>query len=1794
MITGSLNLSSQDALIQGAIPIPIVRTYSSSGALERSKNNTDLLFKAVRQGWVIQGGWSLFPHENLLIQTHADRTAFKVHLSEPNGSSITYAYSHIDKASKHIIVLKPTHSISQSSGKLSSRNNPQNNLLKLDLKAGSATLFLPDGGSRTYRGPKLHHLEPGGLGWCYYLLSEEKFPSGHQLRYIHSEKSTHLERIESRNPSGTKIYAAVDIEYIKQAKDKPFSLQFKATDGKQFQYFTIQHESREYLSEFHSNCRPKERFHLVPGRKGIGARLSSIEVAGKEPFKVEYYLPSNKEQERKWAKSPHKKETHIDKVEKIIAPVGANGEDVTVAHFTYFPNHTDAYDAEELLTRYHHDSGRITLIEYFNEKNQLTSSQKFYWKGTELRCKAMFDEMQQPLFAKTFTYEDGNVIEEVLWGYFTGEEAASLKISSDGTPSGGERYRKTYTYYKDRFNLLKTESEEDGPTYEYFYKPETDLCSLKLTKDKQGKTLIREFSTYNDDNFLTLEIIDDGTTQNPEDKIGVTQRLEKTYELNPLTSLPDCITESYWDPVEQAKKLLKKTKYTYLNHKVHTEEIFDSSDKSRYTLTTDYDQFGLVKRKTTPLNKENTYLYTPQGSLKESKEVGSSKKIFHYDRANRPNSCEEPSTGKITRTTYDVKGRVLTQTDFKSNQTTHTYDSFGNRKTTKLPACKDEEGQKYNPTPKFEYDVQGNLISAEMPLKEKTQTSYNIFRKPTLIIQADGTEIRHIYNKNGTLSKTLYPDQTEVRFSYDLFKRITSQTTYSKEKKQLLSESWTYSAFQPLTHTDARGLKTLFFYDAAGRKISEEAEDRKATFTYDPLGYLEKTDNGFVALIQKHNIEGLIEEQWELDTLGRIENKMQFIYDHENRKEKVIRITSQGEATDLIAYKDGKISQYTDPNKDITQFLYDEFFENDLGQKVLQKTTLDPLGISTIETMDAGERLISREKKDSQGRTVFKEEFLYTRSGNRAKRISHIYKDNELLKQISTTWEYDTMGRITSETESGQKTTTYTYDIRGRLEWKTLPSGIRLHYTYDGANRLQELSSLDRKIHYQYHYKEGPDPYQITDLVQGTTLTRSYNAFGQLTSETDQRNQTSTWTYDAIGRCISFTLPDQSSIHYPSQGAHITAVQRKSPRGNLLYEHQYRNFDPNGHVSNEQLIYNIGSIQTTHDLLERPSTQSSPHLNQTISYGPSGLVTQTQNSLFGTKNCTYDALNQLKEEGPQTYHFDSIGNPLQFQVNDLNQISATPDATLTYDPDGNPLHRTLADTTIQYEFDPLGRLTDITTPQQKKVHYLYDPLSRLFAKEVYLYINNTWQKEHQQFYLYNQDHEIGTKDENGNLLELKVLGLGILGDIGAAIAIEINQTVYAPLHDFNGNIIALLSPDGTLSEKYEIDAFGKEKLSSTLNPWRFSSKRAEEGLVFFGLRFYDPSLGRWLSPDPAGYADGANLYAFVRNSPLNRLDLFGLASQDPFGVLQPAQITVQIRSIPIDNSLMSIRMQEGGVFIDYFLSFGHWHELKLTPHEEQKGSFNLFDHGELFSAKSRQIGIVSLTHGINVHRGEFKDACDFMIKNLEFGTLFIGRYHGTDGIFNDLVGTGNELSGVETSKVSLARNFMIAVSTALHKVNPAVFHHSGVLMSLGAVWAHFDHSRGGLIDKRAIQGMPYEQQKILQTQLLLVSVAPALPIAKNVGIEAVNYYSTQDLVTGGLGLPHVPASIFGVVGSLVTNSVIGHSDCDIRVIPCSSRWSERSFYLADHAFLGRTYTGAITKSIKNFSGNYGFYGEKFR
>jgi RHS repeat-associated protein len=89
----------------------------------------------------------------------------------------------------------------------------------------------------------------------------------------------------------------------------------------------------------------------------------------------------------------------------------------------------------------------------------------------------------------------------------------------------------------------------------------------------------------------------------------------------------------------------------------------------------------------------------------------------------------------------------------------------------------------------------------------------------------------------------------------------------------------------------------------------------------------------------------------------------------------------------------------------------------------------------------------------------------------------------------------------------------------------------------------------------------------------------------------------------------------------------------------------------------------------------------------------------------------------------------------------------------------------------------------------------------------------------------------------------------------------------------------LTNEKGNAVSAYDYEAFGRvtEKEGSFRgNPYRFSTKEHGAGnLYYYGARYYDPQVGRWLTQDPLGMVDGTNTYAFIGNNPVNFVDPWG-------------------------------------------------------------------------------------------------------------------------------------------------------------------------------------------------------------------------------------------------------------------------------------------------------------------------------
>ncbi|MDD5063724.1 MAG: RHS repeat-associated core domain-containing protein [Phycisphaerae bacterium] len=96
------------------------------------------------------------------------------------------------------------------------------------------------------------------------------------------------------------------------------------------------------------------------------------------------------------------------------------------------------------------------------------------------------------------------------------------------------------------------------------------------------------------------------------------------------------------------------------------------------------------------------------------------------------------------------------------------------------------------------------------------------------------------------------------------------------------------------------------------------------------------------------------------------------------------------------------------------------------------------------------------------------------------------------------------------------------------------------------------------------------------------------------------------------------------------------------------------------------------------------------------------------------------------------------------------------------------------------------------------------------------------------------------------------------------------------LYDGLGSVKQLTDDSETVVASYTYDSFGSLIASSgsITNAYGFTGEQFDSSseLLYLRARYYNPAAGRFLSRDPIGYEGGINLYAYVRNNPVNYTD----------------------------------------------------------------------------------------------------------------------------------------------------------------------------------------------------------------------------------------------------------------------------------------------------------------------------------
>lgn len=1438
VITGEPCIFEEDLVIQGIEPIRLFRRYA--------------------------GGACWYTVESLAQAYEISEEQHYWRISESDGCPLIYKPAE----GKRFKVTNLEQGFSNTAqGKISSRTNLKNNYVLFSDDPKIFSLHTAEGVVRDYKKITKRRFKKDHY-YHYYQLLSEKLPNGNWVLYEYDD-GIKLKCIRTTNPDRTKIYAQADFQGSKVI----------GSDGQSVEYLPheLYRNGMQTISKVLSSERPDQVLEYVEHKiKKYFPKKKFLDfIAGPLQRQVRFDYYRHETEFVAEQKIILKKESRrMNRVKTLSAPVGADSNLLPTHSFIYHlesnqkltrdekldKHSASIYDQEGNHTDFHWSwDFRLQKIERHSKEGKLQNVEQFVWgKGDDLGnliSKAFFDENRKLLAYRKYRYnKKGDIVEEKYYGNLSGE-GIPVVLDGEGMPlnNGAEIFLKNFRYSEGEPSLLEEEEEGTKRTI-YKYLPGTDLVSSRSIYDGQELRLTTTFH-YNNDHILIRKVDDDGYVR------LIKQITPKPSA--PYLSMPYIVEEKFEEQGREA--LLRKEVLTYTTGaRIAQKDVYDANGMFRYSLKFTYDSKGRLLTQTNPLGELEKFDYDLCGNLIYLNK-GRLATTVNYDFSNRPFVVRKSGDDGIIQESlflYNTLSQLVSETDSRGAATSHLYDPLGRCITTTLPKIQTERKTLVSPVIQSSYDCSGNetiKIDAE---GNRTETCYNAYSKPILVTYPDGRSEKYRYNLNGTLKTHVDPSGVTKSYFYDGLKKLIKQTTSSPNGMLLAEETYAYEGDRLSLKVDAEGNRTTFSYDGAGRKISEKFDGVETTYSYDSLGRVSSIQNDLLATFYEYDLsDRIIEERKQDISTGAVLRLNRTTYDKAgNPKEHIVYVAGNEVREELHYDSFDRLIWKKDFSGAIETISFEDFFVNEQGQKVLRKTHQDPLRLQTIETYDAQNRIAKIEKRKEK--TLALEEKIYNRNGFCTLQINTVFNPDQSVRSFPTRWGYDSRNRVVLLTEAEEKTTRYGYTSRGELAYTVKPDGTTLNYAYDDLGNRTNIFSSDGSVRHHRIFN------RVGHLTQHDDLKRTVDARGNLRKEIFPQGFAIENSYDSLNRKTRCSISGQGSFDWSYNACDLLRVGRIK-EGKRLYEHHYLAYDLLGNLLKEQSI--LGTLATySVDASSRKIGIQTPHFSQEVL--ELDLVGNIRKMLLqGEERAyTYDELYQLTSESGSfvhDYRYDSLYNRLQkdaeeYQINNLQQVVSH----FEYDRNGNPIRK--GDT--RYFYDALDRLIRLEKPDLVQT-YTYDAENRCLSKTTHCVGSlNT------RYFLYDGQNEIGSFDETLNLQELRLLGGTPHGEICSAIAIELGTETYAPVHDLQGNLAALIGKTPTY---YFYSAFGEEKLEGSVkSPWRFSSKRSdkETNLVYFGRRFYLPEFGRWLTPDPAGFTDGTNLYAFVHNDPLTHFDERGL------------------------------------------------------------------------------------------------------------------------------------------------------------------------------------------------------------------------------------------------------------------------------------------------------------------------------
>jgi RHS repeat-associated protein len=736
---------------------------------------------------------------------------------------------------------------------------------------------------------------------------------------------------------------------------------------------------------------------------------------------------------------------------------------------------------------------------------------------------------------------------------------------------------------------------------------------------------------------------------------------------------------------------------------------------------------------------------------------------------------ETDELGRTTQATaYNAFNEPLATIDASGVETTKSYDGSGNVLSTCQPLV-----------------ASGVTYSVAAPIKcgdpnsTSATTSY-VYNdpahpaEPTSMTDADGKVWTYQYDTYGDVNYSADPLGNVTTSIYDIDGRKRSEVAPKGNLAACAcsaqyTTSWTYFPDNQVhTVTDPLNDVTTSTYDLDGNLYqSADALNPAKTTTYrynldsEPIES-DRNDGSW----QKTGYDGFGNVTGQTSGAAGSSTaltSMSYGYDALNRK-----VSEQ-------AGTDGLTTSAYDPNTG------------------LLTTMTSPKGVVTTYGYDAGSQLTSLSYSDGTTPNVG---YTYDVLGRRQTMTDGTG---------TSTWSYDSLGRLVSYQNGAGVTVAYHYDLKGQQTSMLYPGQTTAVVTgYDAAGRVSTITDwLGHKTTYNYHDADVANPTTATvpqiekDLPNGEVEMTTLDQAGRVREIKDTGGSTVnsdlTYSQDADGQLTQARSPISGPTTYG-----YDAVNRLGSAGSATYSYDAAN-EITGMVNGTTTTTfgNAGAYQSGGDgeLPSRKVVNGSTVLqNVTYSYDLNGNRIGSSDSVSGNASTlTWDAANRL-----------------------TSYASGPTSATYTYDGDGLRQSKTVGGVTSHETWDVSAGL----------------PL--LLSDGTYSYVNGP--------------DGLALEEITGttvNYLHHDQQGSTVLITGGTAT----EQARYT--YDAYGNLLTNDNPSLVNNILYD----GQYQDS-------------ESGMLYLRARYYDPAIAQFISRDPA-VAQTREPYGYVRDSPLNESDPTG-------------------------------------------------------------------------------------------------------------------------------------------------------------------------------------------------------------------------------------------------------------------------------------------------------------------------------